>query len=322
MPEPHETSGKGPATWANRVISAGLGIVVTVVGALILARIQTREPHLVYSTTESLPFSSSSGEVSIYQASISNDGAREVYDVASSIRIPGAKIDQYKVMADPILNVKASLSGDTIDVQIPNLNPSESIQVSLLATSSNGFPTHPLVTLRGRGITGTGKAQTTSKLWSDTLPPIALAASTLALIASGIFRRLFRTRLDPGPSSGDDQRLVLAYLCRAHGLLDLADEYLNKTTEANYWSEADRLSQIVISAGGHRLATIEKILLALIQYTRVAYASQAIIYYNLALISHAKSDNDSVSKYLSLAKKTSPKEIERRLEVDPRLSET
>src|SRR6266849_8586817 len=71
--------------WPNRIISALLGIVVSVVGAVILGRLQAREPHLVYWLTEALPFSGQSVNVSIYQISVSNDGKQEIFQSSDGI---------------------------------------------------------------------------------------------------------------------------------------------------------------------------------------------------------------------------------------------
>jgi len=297
-----------------------VGIAVTVAGALILGKLQAHEPHLVYSSTESLPFSGPSGDVSIYQVTLSNDGNKEVYDVACAIRIPSAKIDQYKVTADPLLNVSGAVLGDSVNIHVPNLNPSESVQISLLASGSRDLPARPQVTARGKGALGSEKAKATDKSWFDTIPLISLAAATLAMFVSGLAGRVLRSKSATGSSSGsgDDQRQILAYICRAYGLIDLAEQYSARAHETTYWAEADRLGQMAVDAGGERMATIERALLGLVEYKKVARASKAVVYYNVALINGVKKDGAAYKKYLQMAKDISAEEIERRLKVDPR----
>src|SRR5216683_5529564 len=160
MPEtPDILAGRAPrkSEWPNRIISALLGIVVSVLGAVILGKLQAREPHLMYWSTEALPFSGQNGNVSIYQISVSNDGKQEISDVACAIRVQGAKLDQYKVTASPLLNASTSISNDSVNIQIPNLNPSESVQIALLVTSSTTPPQHPEILARGKEIIGTEK---------------------------------------------------------------------------------------------------------------------------------------------------------------------
>jgi hypothetical protein len=319
-----ERSPSRKSEWGNRIISAIIGIVVTVTGALILVALEEREPRLVYSSTESLPFSGSDGEVSIYQVTVSNDGKKEAYDVACAIRIPAAKVEQYKVTASPLLNALGTVSGDTVNVQVPNLNPSESFQISILASGPESLPGRPQVSARGKGIVGTEKAPSTGQSPSEPIAFITLGAASLAVVVTGLTARILRrTRTISSISEGlgDDQRQVLAYVCRAYGLRDLADQYSRQSHETTYWAEADRLGQIAIDSGNEeRMTTIERSLLGLIEYKTMARVSQAIVYYNVALINRSKKDDVACGKYLSLAKETSHTEIERRLKVDPRFS--
>lgn len=310
------------AAWGNRLVSAALGILVTVIGALIIGTFQAREPALVYSSTESLPFNGLNGEVSIYQVTISNDGKREANDVACIIRIPTGKVDQYKVTASPLLSVSGSTSGDSVTVQVPNLNPSESFQVSLLVSGTQSLPSRPQISARGRGILGTEKNPEQNKSESDPVLWVSLAAFS-AVFISGVFTLIFRrtkTFVPSSTGSGDDQRQVLAYICRANGLSDLADQYSSQPHETTYWAEADRLGQIATDTqNGERMAAIERSLLALVEYdTNLADTSKAIVFYNVALINRCKKDEPNYKKYLELAKETSRNQIERRLKVDPR----
>src|SRR6266481_3799977 len=201
---------RGPGRWGERIISAFLGIVVAVIAALIIGNFQAHDPHLSYSSTESVPFSGPNGDVSIYQVTLSNDGKREVYDAACAIRIPAAKIDQFKITADPLLSASGTINGDSLNVQIPNLNPSESIQISLLASGSQNLPVRPVVTVRGKGIVGSEKSKTTDKPWSERFVLIATMAATLALGVSTVFGRFLAIRSKGGSTSGDDQRQILA----------------------------------------------------------------------------------------------------------------
>jgi len=323
---PSERSASGGG-WVGRIVSAVVGIIVTVAGALIIGQFQARDPHLVYSSTESLPFSGPSGEVSIYQITISNDGKREVYDVACVAQIPGGRVDRYKITANPLLGVSGSASGDTVNIQIPNLNPSESVQISLLATASSTLPVHPDVLVRGRGVVGAQKSLPEEAQLPFGAPLISLFAATFALLVAGVFMRLLSQNkkliaFAAGSSggSGYDQRQALAYICRAGGLRDLAEQYSAQTHETTYWAEADRLGDLATDqTGGERMAAIERILLTMIDYPGMARSSKGIVYYNLALISHAKKDEAACRGYLDLARKTSPAEIEFRLKVDKRL---
>jgi len=338
MPETPDTlPGRAArkSEWPNRIISALLGIVVSVVGAVILARLQAREPHLVYWSTEALPFSGQNGNVSIYQISISNDGKQEISDVACVIRVPGAKVDQYKVTANPLLNSSTSISNDSVYVQIPNLNPSESVQIALLVMGPVSLPSHPEILARGKGITGTEKNLTKDEGAPTGTFGLTLLVATAAVALSGLFFTLLRHKsmanarkslanaMELAGPPGDDQRQVLAFICRVHGLRALADQYIAQTHETTYWAEADRLGQMgTDNPGSEQTAAIERVLEGLLTYNpQIANSSIAIVYYNLALISLTKNDKVASQKYLQLAKDISSTEIDRRLKVDKRFAD-
>ena len=311
------------SSWANRIISASLGIVVTVVAALVIARLEAREPHLVYSSAESLPFNGPNGDVSIYQITITNDGKQEVNGVAAAVRVADCKINQYKVTANPLLSPTVAVSGDSLTIQIPGLNPAESVQISMLVSATQNAPARPQIALRGQGVNGTEKTQATSASLDTTLPYVSLLAATLAVLTTGSVASFLRSKAKSRPfglpGSGDDQRQVLAYICRAHGLKDLADQFSAQTHETTFWAEADRLGQIAIDSNDEgKMGTIERALLALVEYRKVADISKAIVFYNVALISRTKKDDSAYKKYLALSKETAPNEIDRRLKVDPR----
>ena len=332
MPATPDTASEGPprkSEWPNRIISALLGIVVSVLGALLLARLQAREPHLVYWSTEALPFSGQNGNVSIYQISVSNDGKQEISDVACAIRVPGAKVEQYKVTASPLLNASTSALSDSVNIKIPNLNPSESVQIALLVTGPQTLPSRPEILARGKGITGTEKSLTKDERAPAGLFSSTVAVATAAVTLSGVFlsilrrsRSLAEVSGQAGPP-GDDQRQVLAYVCRVHGLRALADQYIGQTHETTYWTEADRLGQMgTDDPNGEQAAAIERVLAGLLEYNpRIAKESIAIIYYNLALINRAKKDEVASQKFLQLAREISSNEVGRRLKVDIRFAD-
>lgn len=309
------------SAWRNRLISAALGILVTVVGAVIIGRIQERRPALDYSTIESLPFSGPNGEVSIYQVTVSNNGKEEATDVACSVRVSTGKVDQFKITSSPLVNAVGTASGDTLSIQVASLNPSESFQVSILATGTQGLPARPEVAVRARGVLGNEKNPANN----NPQPEPALIALAGAISAVGVtsgFMILLRRKSSASSlvGSGDDQRQIMAYICRAYGLKDLANEYSARAHETTYWAEADRLGEIAIQLRDNsQTQDIEKVLSALPEYnTKLPSASKAIVYYNIALINRFKGDEVNYGRYLRLAKETSRGIIERRLKIDPR----
>jgi len=199
------------------------------------------------------------------------------------------------------------------------------------------LPLRPEILARGKGITGTEK-----NLTKDEGAPTGIFASTLlvataAVALSGVFFSLLRHKsmanarksladaMQPEPEGppGNDQRQVLAFICRVHGLRALADQYIAQTHETTYWAEADRLGQMgTDDPRGEQTAAIERVLAGLLDYNpKIAKASIAIVYYNLALINRAKKDEIASQKFLQLAKEISSNEVDRRLKVDKRFAD-
>jgi hypothetical protein len=215
-----------------------------------------------------------------------------------------------------------------VTIQVPNLNPSESVQIALLVTSPQILPSRPEVLARGKGITGTEKSLTRDERAPSALFGSTLAVATAAVTLSGAFLSILRRKRSltdlaeqSGPP-GDDQRQILAFVGRVHGLRALADQYIAQTHETTHWAEADRLGEMgTDNPNGEQLAAIERVLAGLLGYNpRVAKSSIAIIYYNLALINRAKKDKVAAQKFLQLAKDISPTEVDRCLRVDTRFS--
>ena len=316
------TERSGWSQWLERLVAALLGIAVTVIGALLIGALQQRDPNLTFSSVEALPFLGPSGEISIYQVTISNDGKKDADDVVGVIQIPGGKISQSKITASPTLNVSSSLSSDdSLTVQVSSLNPSESFQVSLLADGIRGLPSRPQVSMRGKGVIGKEKNPVSAKLGSDSSLLVTMGAAS-AVMSSSLFMLLLRRRSIGRVLGGDDQRQVLAYLCRAYDLTSLADQYSNQTHETTYWTEADRLGHIATSSENDpkKIDAIEKLLLALVEFHSMAPNSKAIVLYNVALINNFRNDEAACKKYLDLAQRTSSYEIRQRLKVDPRFN--
>jgi len=146
--------------WKSVLVTAAVTLLVTFVAQMGVSYFQSRDPLLVYDTTQSIPFYGEKGLVGIYQVTLKNEGKRLAEDVICPIKIPGGKIEQYRVSADASQTVGQETSGDSLRLQLPSLNPSEMLSVSLLASSTNGLPPSPEVAFRAKGFQGAKKSET------------------------------------------------------------------------------------------------------------------------------------------------------------------
>jgi hypothetical protein len=305
------------SVWWPRLVSALLGIIVTVVGAVVVQKLESREPRLTYSSVETVPFSGPSSVVGIYQVVLHNDGKSEVEAINCYVRIPGAKVEQYRTIAAPSLSTTATVVGDAVRVDIPSLNPGETAQVSILATSPTYLPNHPEISLRAKGVTGEEQPATGAPQRGRTEPYLSLAATiaaTSALVSTALIRLLLSRK------GFGNQSKTLASVCEMHGLKIRADRY-GATKGITYYAEADRLGdEADRSASAQVVSEVKKILLALSGVDTVKRESRAIILYNLARISAKEGNADEADNYLAQATKLSSEEIEGRRRIDPLFS--
>ena len=317
--------------WPTILISALATLLVSVLAGMVLFFLQAREPHLVFTAADTIPFSGTNRVIAVYQVSVTNDGKKSVDDVVCYIRIAGASIDQKRVFADPSLSYSDSVTGDAMRIEIPSLNPSESEQVSALASSQASLPSRPEVSVRGRGVMGEEKPRTTSEnpfLLGFTISLLAVSAAlALRFVLRLVSRhgpasplvRLIATTLD-GDQHSDDQRHVIAYVLRLHGLSTEADRLVSQPHKTSYWAEADRMAQMAVQTDDPQYAEkIRSALLTLVDYAAINPNSTAIVYYDLARVSAALGRAEEARAFLSRATKAMPKLIGKRISIDPLL---
>ena len=321
MPDSGEaSSGRSFASaWVERVLAGLIGIAVSVAAALIVSRFQAREPHVVYTAAQTLPFSGPKDTLGVYHVTVSNDGKVEVQDIRVVVRIPGAVVQQDKINADRSLKYEASIEGDAVEISTPDLNPNESIEISALASKPGDLPLQPEVSVRGKGVTGelAANRQTPEVRLGVAFSIVALAAVSISAVLTSIFR------IRGKPNRGGDQRQVLAYICRLQGLNELADEYLDRTSPTFYWAEADKLGLLAsASATSDVREKIKVVLQDLLDYpTVMSDTARAVVFFNLARIAKLENNEKSFQENLEKSKRLFRAEIDARLKLDPLFKE-
>jgi hypothetical protein len=256
-----------------------------------------------------------------------NSGKVEVDDVVILVKLPWGHLEQSRASAPPGVNYSEARQGDSITVTVPNLNPTEAIQVSLVVSSSSGnLPEKPDVSVRGKGVLGTLESDSIqTKESSSFLNAVSISIAAVGL-TFGLFVALQTYKItrgsggqrESGPDRGhrSGQRYVLAYLCRLFGLPKLADGYLERDAETAYWAECDRLGSLAIEDESLR-KQITEVLAHLPEYAEtISDNAKAVALYNLARIDAFSADYENCKQHLNAALALSPNEIKARLKLD------
>jgi hypothetical protein len=346
-----ETDAKqGKFHWPSALGSA---LIVAIVAPLIVSWVQSREPRLVFTTPQVLPFQGPTKNIANYAVTISNEGSSAVESAVCVIRVPNGTIEQKAVTADASIAHSETIEGDHLRIEIPNLNPSEHVQASLLVSSSVNLPGVPEVSLRGKGVTGKLSVQNVEspfmvwlRIFSTASTVVSLALWAFVFIRyAPIFGSLpnIKKRMNQiaeGERETEREqkdlramvegliqdetlnpRFNLAYFCRTLGLATDADDYLlNRSDPLSYRAEADRFTSLAQTASetGYRDKVIA-LLQALVDHAVMNDHSRATILFDLALLHRNGSDVELKSR-IEKAHSLSPGRIETRLALERSLS--
>lgn len=264
----------------------------------------------------------------IYFSTLKNVGKSPAKDIIWYIEISKSTIDQYEISVDPAIDVLDNSTTESIRLNVPLLNPSEQIDVSILAmsTSSLALVEKPDISVRGIGIIG--KEETTSSTYNffsvETIMIIVIAVVTATSVLSKMgtsfvlnFLGLKKLQIGEGfnPSTLG-QSGTFAYL---FGIQNASafEEYYHEHTELQYWKESDRLGNLVPSLTEEDIKKVIFTLENTHTLGNISQDSKGIIYYNIAKIYAHLNNFDKVKENIVQAKKYCKSLIEKRLELDP-----
>lgn len=309
------------------VLGGVVTLVVTAVAGMFLFLFQIREPRLVYSVTDTVPFLGDEENLATYHITVQNDGKRIIKNVVCQVDVRPGTITKKVVRADPTVEYNEEVSNQTYRVKFDNLNPNETVMLSLLASSDQKLARRPQISLRGEGIMGEER-KTYKKLspFKSTILP-AVAATYAGFIAFFLMRKWRYLYLRPvGRLMGlvdnayhsGNQNEVFAYLFGIHGMTEEAENYLKRPSKGTYWSEADMIAALAIrSQDSSEVENRKKVLIELLYYAIIAPSSVGLVHYNIARIAKFQQREEECGEHLEEAKKYIPRLVTKRLKLDP-----
>ena len=140
-------------------IGASLTLPINILSPFIVERLRpTPQSKLVYSVPVYMYFEDPFPVPGVYRVVIKNEGETPADDVVCVISLlPTIEIEAYAVDAAQSLKYDSSVGEGSLEIQLPQLLPSEEVSVSILSRSKLLIPPRPQVSLRARGITGSEK---------------------------------------------------------------------------------------------------------------------------------------------------------------------
>jgi hypothetical protein len=220
--------------WPRTLLAAVITLAVIVTAETLAHKLSSREPRLAYVPSESLPFNGGGKNVGIYQIDVTNEGDAAADALTGSMRILGATIDNERVSAPGALPVDAKAEGDTVYLSAPSLNPTETIHVSILASSTTPLPIEPDVSVRATGVSAFRRVRGTSAPPRfSLLPVLATATTSLALMLALQFAFRRRANVDYVASRGGWRKVANVFW--------LGHDLHWARTAANSWGNRERI---------------------------------------------------------------------------------
>jgi hypothetical protein len=196
----------------------------------------------------------------IYAIHLNNNGSKMAEAVSIFLSAPSAVVTNTFVSDLPGVDIKSSISGNSFQILVPNLNASEHVDISFEAISKTPLPSRPNLSIRGRDVVAS-EAPESKHLdffdWILAVIPLLCVSAIFIYGEKWLKKRLRKVEVLGNEISENiknlhtqhimEARLLMAYACRAVGLKEMADEYLFRTDKIAYWAEADRLVDWVLS---------------------------------------------------------------------------
>ncbi|MCX5867788.1 MAG: hypothetical protein NT009_10015 [Proteobacteria bacterium] len=318
-----ESSG---INWKQIVVTAIITGIIAILVGMILYYLQKREPKLTYLLSDTIPFSGDKETLAIYHIIIRNEGRNIVDDVDFHIDSTPALIKNHRITGASAMNYTENIYENSYKVHFADLNPGESVTVSILTSSKLNASDHPRVTLRGKGILGEAANNEETKKNKILGSPIFSAIISAYSVLFALYF-LIKTRRLPSSKIGrffdtdthsDHQNEIIAYLFNMHGLTEIAEEYLKRQRIPSYWSEADYIAAVAVESDDPNIKEKRKrILIDLLSYAVISPSSKGIIHYDIARIAKSQKRNEECDEHINAAKDIIPKLLKKRLSLDP-----
>jgi hypothetical protein len=182
--------------WLKIILPCVLTFLLGIIGSQFLQWLTTKEPHLYYKVSDVVPFKGEikgeKSQIGIINISLDNDGTKEARNVQETLVLHGAKVQGIKISPDH-LNGSHHETEERVEINVPLLNPGETVKLSIFASNIEQLPVAPPIVVRAEGIQGENiPINNTFKTW---LNAISSALFVVVVMSFGFWQGLKTYRL-------------------------------------------------------------------------------------------------------------------------------
>lgn len=315
MTDPAELSNR----YAPIIVTGILSLIVGVTGGLTVNYFTQHQPGLEYDLVTSAVFSGERERIAILGITVRNPATKEVEDLRGLVSFKNAKILEPKVVGLQAGAYTTNVTEHRFEIEAQFLNPGEQFSILLLVTSPEAQLESPSISVRGKGITATQRAQVgeEKREFLEILPLVAAATlAPLPFILRLFFPGFLFTR-----RHRDDQRDVMAFVLGAHEFYEQAQTTRSVERKLSYWSESDRLAEYCLLSGGpDTMRRGVRCLQHLLEYASMAETSELLVHFNIARLAARAGDKALAREHLTTARKGNHRVIDRRISFDEELA--
>jgi hypothetical protein len=307
------------------LVTALISVVVGVSTGVLVGHLNERLPGLEYELIAPAVFTGEKESIGVLVLNVSNPAKKEIENVTSTLNLGSLELREPKVIGLQPGAYSQTIKDGVFEVDVPYLNPEEAFSVQLLVASKTPAMQIPKPIVRAKGLIGVNRTTRPTHFLFKDFPALLVAASSalLAVTAALMFvtlnkntpKRLYTVK------HKDDERDIVAFILGIHGFHEEAKWARSSDRRLSYWSEADRLTEIVLQDGNKdKISKAVTCLECLLNYADVDPLEALLIHFDIARLAVATGDEASARKHLAAARGKGHEVIEKRLIMDDKVA--
>jgi len=319
--------------WWQILATVTITTLVAIISGMILYKWQNPSKSIVYKISPTVPFESESEKLNIYHLQIINDGNSEVEKINSLVKIRSGRIINHSIKAADNIKIDEKRDSTSLELNINDLNPNESINYSLLIKADSKILREPEILLRGKGVIGKSIEEKDKSKFP--MPLLFLLVVAIGSILSSIFNLRFKNgslkeeseeeSKDVIKRRGDEQSDILSYACYMFDLKEEAEFFLKSENEnIRYWTASEKLTYEAFQKNNkHHTNRVINVLKLILDSDKsnssIADRSLGIINYNIAKLYAKLNQRAEYETFLKASQEITPKLVEKRLAFDDKM---